>query len=194
MSCSLQSRQRPQPNPRTLDGFTHWRSTPRYRLVCICFPTPGRGLPYGYGLGLSRCLGPGECLHSFMHSFKSGQQMWNKRLSTQEPGILTPENLARWITRWIIIRIEKYLNELCYLPLLTLSDRCQRVCLVKGSEGVPLQRAHLPMQILHLHPRSCFATLLVVIPQSGQSENNYVSTLQINKKHYYHWILVEQHY
>ena len=21
------------------------RSTPRYRLVCICFPTPGRGLP-----------------------------------------------------------------------------------------------------------------------------------------------------
>ena len=37
---------------------------PRYRLVCICFPTPGRGLPYGSGLGLSRCLGPGECLHS----------------------------------------------------------------------------------------------------------------------------------
>ena len=27
--------------------------------------TPGRGLPYGSGLGLSRCLGPGECLHSF---------------------------------------------------------------------------------------------------------------------------------
>ena len=25
----------------------------------------GRGLPYGSGLGLSRCLGPGECLHSF---------------------------------------------------------------------------------------------------------------------------------
>ena len=24
-----------------------------------------RGLPYGSGLGLSRCLGPGECLHSF---------------------------------------------------------------------------------------------------------------------------------
>ena len=23
-------------------------------LVCICFPTPGRGLPYGSGLGLSR--------------------------------------------------------------------------------------------------------------------------------------------
>ena len=42
------------------------RSTPRYRLVCICFPTPGRGLPYGSGLGLSRCLGPGECLHSFI--------------------------------------------------------------------------------------------------------------------------------
>ena len=41
------------------------RSTPRYRLVCLCFPTPGRGLPYGSGLGLSRCLGPGECLHSF---------------------------------------------------------------------------------------------------------------------------------
>ena len=39
---------------------------PRYRLVCICFPTPGRGLPYGSGLGLSRCLGPGECLHSFI--------------------------------------------------------------------------------------------------------------------------------
>ena len=39
----------------------------RYRLVCICFPTPGRGLPYGSGLGLSRCLGPGECLHSFIH-------------------------------------------------------------------------------------------------------------------------------
>ena len=39
------------------------RSTPRYRLV---FPTPGRGLPYGSGLGLSRCLGPGECLHSFI--------------------------------------------------------------------------------------------------------------------------------
>ena len=37
-----------------------------YRLVCICFPTPGRGLPYGSGLGLSRCLGPGECLHSFI--------------------------------------------------------------------------------------------------------------------------------
>ena len=34
--------------------------------VCICFPTPGRGLPYGSGLGLSRCLGPGECLHSFI--------------------------------------------------------------------------------------------------------------------------------
>ena len=33
---------------------------------CICFPTPGRGLPYGSGLGLSRCLGPGECLHSFI--------------------------------------------------------------------------------------------------------------------------------
>ena len=43
----------------------------RYRLVCICFPTPGRGLPYGSGLGLSRCLGPGECLHSF-HSFIHG--------------------------------------------------------------------------------------------------------------------------
>ena len=34
-----------------------------------------RGLPYGSGLGLSRCLGPGECLHSFIiiiindHSF-----------------------------------------------------------------------------------------------------------------------------
>ena len=42
------------------------RSTPRYRLVCICFPTPGRGLPCGSGLGLSRCLGPGECLHSFI--------------------------------------------------------------------------------------------------------------------------------
>ena len=27
--------------------------------------TPGRGLPSGSGLGLSRCLGPGECLHSF---------------------------------------------------------------------------------------------------------------------------------
>ena len=40
-------------------------AAPRYRLVCICFPTPGRGLPYGSGLGLSRCLGPGECLHSF---------------------------------------------------------------------------------------------------------------------------------
>ena len=37
--------------------------------VGICFPTPGRGLPYGSGLGLSRCLGPGECLHSFIHSF-----------------------------------------------------------------------------------------------------------------------------
>ena len=34
-------------------------------IVCICFPTPGRRLPYGSGLGLSRCLGPGECLHSF---------------------------------------------------------------------------------------------------------------------------------
>ena len=32
------------------------------------FPTPGRGLPYGSGLGLSRCLGPGECLHSFIHT------------------------------------------------------------------------------------------------------------------------------
>ena len=42
------------------------RSTPRYRLVCICFPPPGRVLPYGSGLGLSRCLGPGECLHSFI--------------------------------------------------------------------------------------------------------------------------------
>ena len=30
---------------------------------------PGRGLPYGSGLGLSRCLGPGECLHPFIHSF-----------------------------------------------------------------------------------------------------------------------------
>ena len=30
------------------------------------FPTPGRGLPYGCGLGLSRCLGP-ECLHSFIY-------------------------------------------------------------------------------------------------------------------------------
>ena len=27
--------------------------------------TPGRCLPYGSRLGLSRCLGPGECLHSF---------------------------------------------------------------------------------------------------------------------------------
>ena len=45
------------------------RSTPRYRLVCICFPTTGRGLPYGSGLGLSRCLGPGECLHSFIHIY-----------------------------------------------------------------------------------------------------------------------------
>ena len=33
----------------------------------VCFPTPGRDLPYGSGLGLSRCLGPGECLHSFIH-------------------------------------------------------------------------------------------------------------------------------
>ena len=46
-------------------GELRLRSTPWYRLVCICFPTPGRGLPYGSGLGLSRCLGPGECLHSF---------------------------------------------------------------------------------------------------------------------------------
>ena len=36
------------------------RSTPRYRLVCNCFPDPGRGLP-------SKCLGPGECLYSFIH-------------------------------------------------------------------------------------------------------------------------------
>ena len=34
-------------------------------ITWICFPTPGRGLPYGSGLGLSRCLGPGECRHSF---------------------------------------------------------------------------------------------------------------------------------
>ena len=33
-----------------------------YLLVAV---SPGRGLPYGSGLGLSRCLGPGECLHSF---------------------------------------------------------------------------------------------------------------------------------
>ena len=33
------------------------------------FNTPGRGLPYGSGLGLSRCLGPGECLHSFIHYY-----------------------------------------------------------------------------------------------------------------------------
>ena len=26
--------------------------------------------PNGSGLGLSRCLGPGECLHSFIHSFR----------------------------------------------------------------------------------------------------------------------------
>ena len=45
------------------------------RLVCICFPTPGRGLPYRSGLGLSRCLGPGECLHSF----KYGDVAINKR-------------------------------------------------------------------------------------------------------------------
>ena len=44
------------------------RSTPWYRLVCICFPTPGRGLPYGSCLGLSRCLGPGECLHSLPYN------------------------------------------------------------------------------------------------------------------------------
>ena len=44
------------------------KSTPRYRLECICFPTPGRSLPYGSGLGLSRCLGPGECLHSFIQT------------------------------------------------------------------------------------------------------------------------------
>ena len=31
--------------------------------------TPGRGLPYGSGLGLSKCLGPDECMHSFIHSF-----------------------------------------------------------------------------------------------------------------------------
>ena len=49
-------------------------STPRYRLVCICFPTPGRGLPYGSGMGLSRCLGPGECLHSFIHSSSSSSK------------------------------------------------------------------------------------------------------------------------
>ena len=49
------------------------RSTPRYRLVCICFPTPGRGLPYGSGLGLTRCLGPGECLHSFIQAQSSHQ-------------------------------------------------------------------------------------------------------------------------
>ena len=36
-------------------------------VVLGCKPLhPGRGLPYGSGLGLSRCLGPGECLHSFM--------------------------------------------------------------------------------------------------------------------------------
>ena len=32
----------------------------------------GRGLPNGSGLGLSRCLGPGECLHSFIHSGVKG--------------------------------------------------------------------------------------------------------------------------
>ena len=42
-----------------------WHSAPPG--VAVCFPTPGRGLPYGSGLGLSRCLGPGECLHSFIH-------------------------------------------------------------------------------------------------------------------------------
>ena len=58
-------------------GELRLRSILRYRLVCICFPTPGRGLPYGSGLRLSRCLGPGKCLHSFIHySFN------NKRLLT----------------------------------------------------------------------------------------------------------------
>ena len=33
----------------------------------ITLITPGRGLPYRSDLGLSRCLGPGECLHSFIH-------------------------------------------------------------------------------------------------------------------------------
>ena len=42
-------------------------------MVCICFPTPGRGLPYGSGLGLSRCLGPGECLHSLIHNHNNSR-------------------------------------------------------------------------------------------------------------------------
>ena len=46
-------------------------SKPQPVCVCICFPPPGRGLPYGSGLGLSRCLGPGECLHSFIQNLKS---------------------------------------------------------------------------------------------------------------------------
>ena len=39
---------------------------PERPLMMIIMITPGRGLPYGSGLGLSRCLGPGECLHSIM--------------------------------------------------------------------------------------------------------------------------------
>ena len=48
-------------------------------LVCICFPTPGRGLPNGSGLGLSRCLGPGECLHSLIHVFRIQLQVCQTR-------------------------------------------------------------------------------------------------------------------
>ena len=64
------------------------RYTPRYRLVCICFPTPGRGLPYGSGLRLSRCLGPGECLHSFIHCREQD------RLVRHEWGVLDTASAA----------------------------------------------------------------------------------------------------
>ena len=55
-----------------------------------------RGLPYGSGLGLSRCLGPGECLHSFI---QGNMPMCHTTIFTGWPAIKEATQACSWVYR-----------------------------------------------------------------------------------------------
>ena len=66
-----------------------------------------RGLPNGSGLGLSRCLGPGECLHSFIHSSSKYQSCISIMFDVSCTWCITAL-LATWRRWWL--PCQQYVN------------------------------------------------------------------------------------